>query len=179
MWHSTHFAPGSATVGMFWLSEWTKRLELLEHGHRQGQQHKDNIVFVQRSPLSLWVHDVTRMQPPTRTNVWLRITDELKGQFSCSTVLCHSENIKTQQRLAERMYWAENEPKQIRVALHEDDQELQQLYESKYSELEEKEWIDGRVATTSAKQAQAQILTMYGLDNWASFKESLSGPNSL
>jgi hypothetical protein len=164
---------------MFWLSEWTKELELLEHAHKKGQKHKDNVIFVQRSPLSLWVHDVSRMQPPSHTNVWLRIADELKGQFSTSTILCNAEDIKLKQRLAERMFWAENEPKAIRQALHEEDADLQQLYESKYKELKEKDWIDDLVMTTSAKQAQAQILTLYGLDDWGSLTSNSDPSSSL
>lgn len=179
MWHTTHFQPTSTTVGMFWLSEWTKELELLEHAHKKGQKHKDNVIFVQRSPLSLWVHDVSRMQPPSHTNVWLRIADELKGQFSTSTILCNAEDIKLKQRLAERMFWAENEPKAIRQALHEEDADLQQLYESKYKELKEKDWIDDLVMTTSAKQAQAQILTLYGLDDWGSLTSNSDPSSSL
>lgn len=165
---------------MFWLAQWTKELELLEHAHRKGQPHKDNIIFVQRSPVSLWVHDVSRMQPPSRTNVWLRVADEVKSQFSCSTVLCHTEDIKLKQRMAERMFYAENEAKLIRTALREEDAEMQQLYESKYKELQEKEWIDAVVQTTSVKQAQAQILTMLGLDDWQAFKDSIpSQPGAL
>lgn len=168
---------------MFWLAEWTRELELLEHAHKQGQPHKDNVVFVQRSPLSLWVHDVSRLQPPSHTNIWLRITDELRAQFSTSTVLCHSENIKTQQRLAERSYWAEAEQKAIRKALHEDETEVQQLYESRYQELlnvpQPKTWIDDTIKTTSTKQAQSEILTLFGLADWEAFKDSIASPKSL
>jgi len=159
---------------MFWLAQWTKELELLEHAHRKGQPHKDNVVFVHRSPVSLWVHDVSRMQPPSRTNVWLRVADEVNTQFSCSTLLCHAEDIKQKQRLAERMFYAENEAKLIRIALHEDDAELQQLYQSKYKELQDKEWIDAVVQTTSVKQAQAQVLCMLGLDDWQAFKDCIT-----
>lgn len=179
MWHSTHFAPNSATVGMFWLSEWTKQLELTQYAHKQGTQHKDNVIFVNRSPLTLWVHDLSRMQPPSRTNVFLRINDEIKQQFSASTVYCYSDTIRTKERLAERMYWAEKEPKAIRTTLHEEEFDLQQLFESKYKELTEKELFDGAVATTDSKQACAEILTLYGLDNWESFKDSITANKSL
>lgn len=176
MWHKAHFAPNSTTVGLLWLAEWTRELHLLDMAHKKGTSHKDNVIFIQRSPLSLWVHDVARMQPPVRTSVWLRVEDELRAHFSFSTVLCHAEDVKQKQRLAERMFYAEDEPKKIRSALHEDDDELQQLYNTRYAELLEKEWIDASVQTTSAKQAQAQILRMYGMDNWDNFKDGLSRP---
>lgn len=136
-------------------------------------------MFVQRSPLTLWVHDLSRLQPPSRTNVWLRVNDEIKQQFSSSTILCYSDTIRTKERLAERMYWAENEPKAIRTTLHEEEQDLQQLFEDKYKELQDKELFDGAVATTDSKQACAEILTLYGLNNWESFKEGLTGSKPL
>lgn len=162
---------------MFWLAEWIRDLEQLDHAFQNGSHYKDNVIFVQRSPLSLWVHDVSRMQPPSRTNVWLRLMDELKNRFSCSTILCHSEELKLQQRMAARLYWAQGEEKQIREALHEDDEVIQALYHTRYAELEEKGWIDGRVATTSVKQAHAQIIKSYGLDNWEAFKDDINKSN--
>lgn len=164
---------------MFWLAEWTKQLELIQHAHKKGQQHKDSVIFVQRSPLTNWVHDISRMQPPSRTNVWLRIMDDLKQQFSASTILCYSDDIRTKERLGERMFWAEGESKAIRTALHEEDADLQQLFDSKYKELVEKEWLDGNVATTDSKQACAEILTKFGLDNWDSFKQQTFGSKKL
>lgn len=177
--HTTHFAPNSASVGMYWLSEWTKQLELLQYAHKQGKTHKDNIVFVQRSPLTLWVHDLSRMQAPSKTNVWLRVNDEIKQEFSTSSILCYSDTIRTKERLSERMYWADKEPKAIRTNLHEDEWDLQQLFESKYQELLDKNFFDSSVATTDSKQACAEILTQFGLNNWDSFKESINNNKSL
>lgn len=126
------------------------------------KSHKDGIVFMNRSPLSSWTC--------ANDSSGLTIMKEISESFNTSTIYCHSDELKIMERLGGRMFLSKGGEQYVREVLKEDKDDVQEAIRSRYKVLQDEGFFDDIVYTTDVKQAQAQILKIFGLNNWEAFK---------
>lgn len=128
-------------------------------------KHKDNIIFINRSPLSGWTCSKYDDQESYKY-----LMNEIKEYFNTALIYCLSDDLKVKERLAGRMFLSDNELKVYRNALGENDEKFQEKIKERYELLRNNNYFDDVIHTTDTKQAQAQVFTIFDLQNWDSFK---------
>lgn len=130
----------------------------------QENSFKDNIVFINRSPISSWA-----CLPSSNTD-FKSIMKDINSSFNTATLYCNSDDIKIMERVGGRFFLSYGSPKEIRQALCEDNDAYQLQIKNRYETLLDSGYFDETIYTTDVKQAQAQIFKVLDLQNWDAFK---------
>lgn len=126
---------------------------------------KDNIIFINRSALSGW----TCSKYDDQENYKL-LMNEIQEYFNTALIYCQADDLKVKERLAGRIFMSNDELKEIKNALGENDEKFQEKIKGRYEVLINNNYFDDIIHTTDTKQAQAQIFTIFDLQNWDAFK---------
>jgi len=153
------YSPNGVLVSHLWNADLLTQLEQTKQLHSQDpKRFKEDIVFVQRSPMTSLIYSVTEHRPYF-TDLIYHITKTYNTAF----VLCESDMIRIHERIGERNYYAVGNEKVIREQLNEENQQALEEIHDKYKKLKET-LFDTSLTTTDTKQAVANILTMCGIE---------------
>eukprot|EP01130_Rhizamoeba_saxonica_P002220 TRINITY_DN1206_c0_g1_i1.p1 TRINITY_DN1206_c0_g1~~TRINITY_DN1206_c0_g1_i1.p1 ORF type:complete len:220 (+),score=37.88 TRINITY_DN1206_c0_g1_i1:211-870(+) len=138
-------------------NEWEQKLVSHLEQSLKMSEHKDQVVFVHRSPFSV--------------NIFKGIDENSNKHlpFSSSTIMCHADEIRIMERVQARPYMEVDEIKKQYIEILQDNDKKNNI-EERYASIMEKRDFDSRLNTTSVKQATANILTQCGLDFNFQFK---------
>jgi len=152
-----------------WNNKIISAMENIAALSKGGKRYKNDLVFVHRSPLSSYQY----AQNKKEAQLYLDLVREIKSAFSSTLVLCKADPMRAQERIGERLLVTHEKEKTLRKKLGESDtlariqQESEEYERYMKNEANQEGIMDELVHTTSAKQAQAQILKLYGVEmNW-------------